>query len=300
MSAISTEYLDTAALSDDRTAAYRRLFCEIESALGPLPVQDIAALARFLDARLAAGIAPNTIRKYVGMIHATYRWLYENGRVSADTYLAVRAIKPPPASSRTAQPQPYNRNELRTLRATLEQRWPKLSPDEADRWLRRVKDGRSPYSRVRVHVIGCQLDAIVALALHLGLRRAEIFALTVPCVHYDNLGVVVLGKDGGRDGAREVPMTSLARDAIENWITARWFLGPENQSPWLNLHAETTMREPMKRDTFNKLLLTYIGPGWTLKRLRDTGRDRRVDEKGGSTHTPAGSAKCPKRTIMGR
>ena len=26
----------------------------------------------------------------------------------------------------------------------------------------------------------------------------------------------------------------------------------------------------MTHHTFNKLLLTYVGPGWTLKRLRDT------------------------------
>jgi len=30
------------------------------------------------------------------------------------------------------------------------------------------------------------------------------------------------------------------------------------------------MRDPMKRGTFDKLLSTYAGPGWTLKRLRDT------------------------------
>ena len=145
----ASEYLGTAALSDDRTAAYRRLLCEIESALGPMPVGDVAALAGFLDAKYAVGISPNTIRKYVGMLQAFYRWGYEHGHVTADTLLAVRAIKPPQGSSRGAQPQPYNRTKLRTLRATLDQRWPKLPPDEVDRWLRRVKDGRSPYSRVR-------------------------------------------------------------------------------------------------------------------------------------------------------
>jgi hypothetical protein len=36
------------------------------------------------------------------------------------------------------------------------------------------------------------------------------------------------------------------------------------------LAAERTRAEPITRHTFDKLLLTYIGPGWTLKRLRDT------------------------------
>jgi hypothetical protein len=64
--------------------------------------------------------------------------------------------------------EPYNRTQLRALQATLDERWPKLPREEADRWLHRVKEGRSPYSRVRVHAIRCQLDCIVALALQLG------------------------------------------------------------------------------------------------------------------------------------
>jgi site-specific recombinase XerD len=38
----------------------------------------------------------------------------------------------------------------------------------------------------------------------------------------------------------------------------------------LNLHAESTKSDPMTRHTFDKLLRTYVGEGWTLKRLRDT------------------------------
>jgi hypothetical protein len=50
----------------------------------------------------------------------------------------------------------------------------------------------------------------------------------------------------------------------------RHFLNAYHLGPWLNLHAEHTKADPMTRATFDKLLLTYIGPGWTLKRLRDT------------------------------
>jgi integrase len=168
-------------------------------------------------------------------------------------------------------PQPYNRNELRTLRSTLDERWPKLSPEEADRWLRRVKDGRSPYSRVRVHAIRCQLDAIVALALHLGLRRAEIFRQDIRFIHDDNYAVIVSDKPGSLDGEyRQVPFTDAARLAIHEWIVCRYFLSPDHQFPWLNLHADRTKSDPMTRATFDKLLLTYLGRGWMLKRLRDT------------------------------
>jgi integrase len=166
-------------------------------------------------------------------------------------------------------PEPYNRTELRSLRATLDERWPKLPGEEADRWLRRVKDGRSPYARG--HAIRCQLDCIIALALHLGLRRAEIFRLDIRCVHHDNNGVVVADPSGSFDGkAREVPLTDAARHAVHEWIACRYFLNAYHLGPWLNLHAERTRADPMTRHTFDKLLLTYLGPGWTLKRLRDT------------------------------
>lgn len=168
-------------------------------------------------------------------------------------------------------PQPYNRAALRTLRATLDERWPKLPPEEADRWLRRLKDGKSPYSRVRVHAIRCQLDAIVALALYLGLRRGEIFRQDIRFIHDDNCAVVVSDRSGSLDGNyRQVPFTDAARLAIHEWVVCRYYLNPEHQFPWLGLHADRTKRDPMTRATFDKLLLTYLGTGWELRRLRDT------------------------------
>src|SRR5664279_2297988 len=62
----------------------------------------------------------------------------------------VRPTKPSRDSIPGAGPQPYNRTELRALREVLDERWPKLPPEDAERWLGRVRDGRSPYSRVRV------------------------------------------------------------------------------------------------------------------------------------------------------
>jgi site-specific recombinase XerD len=95
----ASEYIAGTALSKDRAAAYRRLLSEIERTLGPMPVQDIAGLAAFLDAKLAAGSAPNTIRKYVWMLRAFYKWSFDHGHVRAETFLAVRTIKPPQASN---------------------------------------------------------------------------------------------------------------------------------------------------------------------------------------------------------
>src|SRR6266550_6168718 len=61
-------------------------------------------------------------------------------------------------------PEPYNRTQLRELRTRLDERWPRLPLDEAEKWLPRFKEERSPYSRVRCHGVRLQVDCIVALA----------------------------------------------------------------------------------------------------------------------------------------
>src|SRR5579859_3768962 len=104
-------------------------------------------------------------------------------------------------------PQPCTRSQLRALQAILGERWPKLPREEAEKWLPRYSEGRSPYNRVRVHAIRLQIDAIVALALQMGLRRSEIFRLSVNDVHFDNAGAVVRDRSGSYDNAREVPIT---------------------------------------------------------------------------------------------
>jgi integrase len=163
-------------------------------------------------------------------------------------------------------PQPYTRTQLRALQATLDERWPKLSREEAEKWLQRYAEGRTPYSRVRVHAIGAQLDAIVALALHLGLRRGEIFRLSVNDLHYENAYVVVRS---GTGELRGVPWTSRAHFVIHNWLMCREYLGADHDAPWLNLHATPTM--PLTRWTFDKLLVTYLGSAeWSYSRLRTT------------------------------
>ena len=166
--------------------------------------------------------------------------------------------------------QPYTRTQLRALQATLNER-AKLPLEEAEKWLPRFQQFRSPYSRIRVHAIRCQLDCVVSLALHLGLRRGELYRLCLDDIDPYNAGVLVRHKNGSLDGAREVPWTGPAWSAADEWLRCRSYLvGLEHKNTWLNLHARPTMRSPMKRFTFNKLLVTYLGPEWSFARLRAT------------------------------
>jgi hypothetical protein len=90
-------------------------------------------------------------------------------------------------------------------------------------------------------------------------------------MHYDNAYVVVW--DGGVPWSgnwRDVPYTDAARAPIAAWLEFRALVRPDHGRVWLNLWEARSIRQPMKHDAFDKLLRTYVGEGWTLKRLRDT------------------------------
>jgi integrase len=257
------------ALSRDRHQATVRVLGELDAAFDLRDI-DAESLRAAMDG-WAAVHSPATLRKARAIVLAFCSWAWREGEISAETLLELRSTRPPIATIGRAAPQPYRPGELRTLRATLDTRWPKLPDREAWHWLRRWLDGRSPYSRVRTHMIRCQLDAVIALALYCGLRRREIFALDRHAMHDDNAYVVVWGKSGRcGDDYRTVPYTDSGRAQVAPWCRLRTVLGTEHTHAWLNLHAEPTAREPMSRDTFNKLLRTYVGAGWTLARLRAT------------------------------
>lgn len=168
-------------------------------------------------------------------------------------------------------PQPYNQSELRELRLTLGERWPTLEGDEASYWVSRWQRGISPYSRVRPHAVRLQLDAIISLALHCGLHRAEILRLTEMWMHYDNVGVVVWERPGPWNAAhREIPYSERVRAVIWRWLEFRALIRPDHGSPWLNLWSSDAASQPLRPDPFNRLLRTYIGPHWSYRRLRDT------------------------------
>ena len=90
-------------------------------------------------------------------------------------------------------------------------------------------------------------------------------------MHYDNVGVVVWQPPGPWKGeVREVPYTGRVRSTIWRWLEFRALLCPEHDSPWLNLWAGETIRQPLRPDAFNRLLRTYVGAEWGYRRLRDT------------------------------
>jgi integrase len=201
------------------------------------------------------------------MVSSFYTWAWRQGLISAEGLLAIRSVPLPAGSIGVAQPKPYTRGEIQQLWRTLDERWPLLPGEDVDRWLRRFSDGRTPYSRVRSHAIHAQLEAIIVLALSCGMRRGELAACEMDDLHPDNAFIQVRRSDGT---VREVPHTRMARAAITAWLEVRDIVNPPHERAWLNLWAGNTVTQPMTSHTFEKLLATYVGEGWTLRQLRGT------------------------------
>lgn len=229
-----------------------------------------ADLAAYLAKRGTNGYAPNTLRKERHMALSYFAWAFETGHIRAETLLSLRGVKPPAAASGQARPVPYSRKELRELREAINARWPKLPVGEARHRVTRWREGVTPYPRIRKHAIRLQLEAVVALCLHSGLRRGEVFALHIDDVHPDNAYVVVWQGARFRSEARQVPFTAACRERVAEWVEFRAGMKPDHDRPWLNLWASETARAPMARDTFDKLLANYLGREWTFRRLRHT------------------------------
>jgi site-specific recombinase XerD len=270
-------FLASRSASPARTDAIARFVDDLEELCAPRSIErlDATDLRTFLESRLAAGFHPNTVRKWLVMARSLANWMYSQGMMSADVLLAIRAVRSPEGSSRRPQPQPYTRADLADLRALLDERWPRMADEDAARYVTRWREGRTPYGRIRRHAIRLQLEAVIALALQVCLRRREIFALDLNCMSADNAYVVVAGFNvPWTERARAVPFTESARGAVADWLAFRRLLGAEHDRPWIALHGGPAVGQPMKPEAFDSLLRTYLGDGWSLKRLRDTGAVR--------------------------
>jgi site-specific recombinase XerD len=256
-------------ISADRRTMQRRVLTEFAATL-PEGVDLCTAganeLRDYLASLIADGLKPSTIRRILGAIRPFYKWAWQRGLVTADVLMQIRDVEAP-RGGRNGKPRPYTAKEMRQFWLDLDAALPFVD----EKWLRRYFNGSSPWRRVQSHARRLQLEAIVALALYGGLRRDEIWRLSIDDMHYENEYVVVTGARKNAEAEalkRAVPMIEPLRNAIQAWLDFREQLAPTNDAPWLSLWRKHALKPAQKR-TFN-LALGRIGPGYSLHRLRHT------------------------------
>lgn len=233
--------------------------------------QDVRA---FLAHRADEGCHVNTIRKDLNMLRPWFSWGWGAKVIDAERLVAVQQIGAPRQSTGKSKPRPYSKKELALFWREFDEAWPKVD----EKFWARFARGTSPFRRIRTHAMRVQLEAIVALALHCGLRRQEIFRASLDDIHYDNAYIVVKHAKGDNDGdkEREVPHTTTSREAVRAWIELRTQLGPTHNSPWLSLANKAHALKPMRYTRFKGLMRTIGHPAphqpsqWQLHRFRHT------------------------------
>lgn len=260
------EYQQYHELSDGRRLEQGKTLRDLEAHAGKPPEECGAdEIKSYLASLSESGLHVNTVRKKLNMLKPFYGWAYEARLIDAESFLPIQRIDPPQKSQSHGLPRPYSRKELDRFWADLDAKYPRCD----DYFWRRYQRGTSPFRSVRKDAARAQTEAIVALALHCGLRRSEIFNASIDDLHYDNEYVVVRFGKGGRE--RQVPHTATSRAKMKEWIEVRARFKPRTKAVWLSLWGTRKKQYagPMPFDTFERFF-DNIGDGYELHRFRHT------------------------------
>lgn len=224
----------------------------------------------WLAHKVDQGYHVNTVRKYANALRSFFGWLYATKRITADQYLELKSVRNPRGSSARSTPKPYTKAELQQFWHDLDERLP--IPANAARMRARWIRGTSKWARIWRYALRLEIEAIVSLALHCGLRHSEIYNLKPDDLHYDNEYIVVRGKadpNTGQPKTRAVPYTEPAREAVKLWLDLRQNMRPEDPgATWLSCHGKT-WNHRMDPQRFEELLQARVG-NYQLHRFRHT------------------------------
>jgi site-specific recombinase XerD len=268
---------DYNGITEHRSRQARRVLNDLGTFVGGSPEDATARdFAVWMESLAASGLHPNTVRKNGGMVRPFFKWAWRDGLISADRLFELREVPNPRGATGESTPKPYTRKEIARLWIDLDEAYP-LNHHFAQRWV----DGKSRWPRAWKHAAHLQLDAIIHLCLHAGLRREEVFRLTVDDLHYDNAYIVVQGAAKGNGGReykqREVPMTVELRRAVAQWVEFRAHFQCNHDRPWVVLSPmvrpngviPATLYAGLSFSSYKDMLST-LGRGWSYHRLRHT------------------------------
>lgn len=269
------EYLAYNNITAERAGQQVKLLREFEDWIDkPLIEAEAGDLQGFAASLVKHGYHVNTVRKKLGMIRPFVTWAYQVNLIDADHYMKLRGVKNPRGSTGNTLPNPYKRTQVLAFWAQLSERLPELPESGPGSWaLRRWLSGKGGWNATLYrHAMRLQIEAAARLALDMGLRRSEIFRLSVDDLHYDNEYLVVKGKADPNTGLpkiREVPFTETARRAVFSWLEFRAMMRVKHDRPWLNCFG-SKYDQPMRDRKFHGLLQELVGPDWRWHRFRHT------------------------------
>ena len=238
----AVEHFERNSISEHRRyvtlLTLRRLAKHVD---GDLTQMTPSNLMVWQGAELKRGLCPNTVRNRETMIWAFLSWAQTAGVMSLERTTQLKLVSTVRGGSVQIQPRPYTRREIERWRELLDAKWP-LVPQRGlgSRALDRYFKTGKLHSYARQHARRLQMEAQVSLALEEGLRRVEIFKLTLAEFHFDNETVVVQTAklEPGQRRVREVPYTPHSRQCVQEWLEFRKLMAPGHDRPWLRLTSD--------------------------------------------------------------
>lgn len=281
------EHFATHSISPKRQKLVRRVIDGYETFTdAPLHETNDRQFRAWMASRMASGAHVNTVLRDAKVIRMAVRWAWREDLLSSDVLMRIRDTPNPRGATSQAKPNPYSRFELDKAWAKLDRTYPKGHSERYFEFQRRTPRHknktvrRARYKYVWKHAMALQVEAIMLLALHGGMRLGEIFRATLDDLAPDNAYIVVRGAAKGAGSMevrlREVPMTQEMRRALYEWLAFRRRLEPPHDQPWLVLdpHASPNMYlapssplNPMNSDRMSEILSKL---GVSLQRLRHT------------------------------
>lgn len=273
------EHMRPNSITDSRRREQLKVLREFDEELdGPLGTMMARDVLSFMGRQIEDDeLHPNTVRKHHGMIKAFEGWAYRAGLIDALRYSELKAVPNPRGSKAQSTPKPYKPHEIRDFFTQLADKYP-LLPLSGPKSRRLVgyyekRGKRDRFGRdIWRHARRLQFEAQVALALEEGLRRIEMFRVTLAQIDPDNSGVIVHTAKGepGQKKEREVPYMAHARLVVRDWLDFRRTLPIEHTATWLRL--DPFRPNPLDPMTLSQLSnsLSLIGDRWTWHRFRHT------------------------------
>jgi site-specific recombinase XerD len=276
LACFTEEHLVRNSISEHRRGVtlktLERLAEPLDHSLADLTPQD---LMRWQAAELTRGICPNTLRNRCTMVSGFLSWAATVGAISFERATQLKSVSNARGGSARKEPRPYSKRELERWRELLDARYPLVpAKGKGARALDRYFRGGKPlHTHARRHAQRLQLEAQVSLALEEGLRRIEIFRLTIPELHYDNETIVVqtAKQEPGQRKEREIPFTEHSRQCVQEWLEFRKKLAPGHKRPWLRLTVDSVNHlDPLNPQSFQQFAhaTDKIDPAYTWHRFR--------------------------------
>lgn len=227
---------------------------------GAIEDVDTQQFQRYLEYLMNEGYNANSVVTYMSMIKSFYSWCRKERIITGDQLLDIREVKKP-KGAKLGVPKPYSTREMTQFWLDLDEKYPLM--EISKRRTTMIKRGTANLGRMRCHAMRLQIEAIVMLGVCCGLRRQEVFKLSLDDLHHDNAYLPVIGKG---DKEREVPYTEVARDAVVRWLEFRKVLCVMHDKPWIRAYGPEFNR-PMSLSSFAHQM-EKIGDGYQLHRLR--------------------------------